>query len=170
MEAVVVLVKEENRKRTKPKGVVEWGEVCYSFPFASELSPFNQQFNNSTTTDKHVSFLPPTTYPILSIPSLLLAQHVLSSIFVNNDSVSRATYVLPCSRFSSIDSTTALARSSTRTSSLLAYNVDDVFYRMRHFRPLPSLLLPCFLLNSAERVACSKTSRTPSLALAEHSR
>ena len=44
------------------------------------------------------------------------------------------------------------------------------FYKMRHFLLLPSGLPPCFLLSSAARVACSKTSRTPSLALAEHSR
>ena len=42
-------------------------------------------------------------------------------------------------------------------------------YKIKHFFPLP-LLPPWLLDKSAERVACSNTSRTPSLVLAEHSR
>ena len=41
-----------------------------------------------------------------------------------------------------------------------------LFYKIRHF----FLPLPSFLVSSAARVACSKTSRTPSLVRAEHSR
>ena len=39
-----------------------------------------------------------------------------------------------------------------------------VVYKIRHF------FLSFFRVSSAARVACSKTSRTPSLVLAEHSR
>lgn len=41
---------------------------------------------------------------------------------------------------------------------------DRVVYKMVHFFFLS------FLVSSAARVACSNTSRTPSLVLAEHSR
>lgn len=42
--------------------------------------------------------------------------------------------------------------------------VGVVVYRIKHF------FFSFFLVSSAARVACSKTSRTPSLVLAEHSR